>query len=166
MSSDNLISAVLSNEDIQTIINAVGIVRGKLPFLASLTPQERQEMSKMGEKSMGFDEKCTAYMVSHPEFLPGFVDIEEVNKDRALRGQFLSFSGLVNTTNESIIDTLMLIGGDIWMADLAYYQSVREAAKRGRPGAQAIYDDLRSRFPGGGARQAAAAAPKTQPAQS
>ena len=34
------------------------------------------------------------------------------------------------------------------MADLAYYQSVREAAHRGRDGAQDVYDDLRQRFPG------------------
>ena len=37
---------------------------------------------------------------------------------------------------------------EIWMADLAYYQSVREAKRRGRPGAETIYNDLRPRFPG------------------
>jgi hypothetical protein len=40
------------------------------------------------------------------------------------------------------------------MADLAYYQSVREAAHRSRAGAQDIYDDLRQRFPGTRASQA------------
>jgi len=37
---------------------------------------------------------------------------------------------------------------EVWMADLAYYQSVREAAHRNRAGAQDVYDDLRQRFPG------------------
>lgn len=148
MTDDNRISAVLTPEDIDAIKTALGIVRAKLPFLVSLTPQDRREIAKMGDKSIGFDEKCALYMKTHPEFLPGFVDIEEVLKDRALRGQILEFSSLLDTTSQNVDDTLMLVNRDIWMADLAYYQSVREAAKRGRPGAQAIYDDLSSRFPG------------------
>ena len=46
-------------------------------------------------------------------------------------------------------DTLFAIGSDLYLADLAYYQSVRQAAKRNRPGAEVIYNDLKARFPGG-----------------
>ena len=44
----------------------------------------------------------------------------------------------------------MVVNSELWMADLAYYQNVRQAAKRGIAGAQAIYDDLKKRFPGRG----------------
>jgi hypothetical protein len=47
------------------------------------------------------------------------------------------------------------VSSEVWMADLAYYQSVREAAHRSRAGAQDIYDDLRQRFPGTRTGQAA-----------
>jgi hypothetical protein len=40
------------------------------------------------------------------------------------------------------------------MAELAFYQNVRQAAKRGISGAQPIFDDLKERFPGGGATPA------------
>lgn len=155
MSNDNLISANISPEDIQAIKDALALVRDKLPFLVSLNPQERREMAKMGEKSIGFDEKCALYMNNHAEFVPGFLDMQEVARDRVLRAQILEFWSTLNALTQRVDDTLMVVNQDIWMANLAYYQSVREAAKRGRPNAQTLYDDLRTRFPGGGATKAA-----------
>jgi hypothetical protein len=42
----------------------------------------------------------------------------------------------------------MLVGNEIWMADLSFYQSTRQAAQRDVPGADTVYDDLKLRFPG------------------
>jgi hypothetical protein len=156
MPNDNLISATVSNEDLQAIKEAIALIKSKLPFLVTLSPQLRMELVKMGEKSIGFDEKCTMYMANHGELIPAFVDQDELVRDRALRSQLLELDALVNTLGQSLDDTLMLVNQDIWMANLAFYQSVREAAKRGRPNAQTLYDDLRTRFPGGGGRPAAA----------
>ena len=101
----------------------------------------------MGPKSVGFDEKCTTYMAKRAEFVPGLVDPAEVLKDRTLRTQLLRFAAELETLIGSVDDTLQLVSSEAWMADLAYYQSVREAAHRGGAGAQDIYDDLRARFP-------------------
>jgi hypothetical protein len=49
---------------------------------------------------------------------------------------------------EGASDTRMLSGTEAYTAALSYYQSVRTAAKRGIPGAEAIYRDLAERFPG------------------
>ena len=162
MSRDNRLSAALDAAAIDTIRTSVQTIRAQLPFLVSLTPQERKELPKMGEKSIGFDEKCIAYMQSNPEFLPGFVDTAEVDKDRALRTQMLRFAAELRSLAQQVDDSLTVLGSEIWMADLAYYQSAREGARRGRAGAQGIYDDLRSRFPGG---NAAAATPPPAAAQ-
>ncbi|MCW0233219.1 MAG: hypothetical protein OJJ21_06455 [Ferrovibrio sp.] len=148
MSSDNRISAEMSAEDVTGILASIAAVRSKLPFLLNLSAQERRELPKMGDKSIGFDDKCRTYMASNPEFLPGFIDVAEVNKDRNLRGQLSRvFADLISLT-DSVEDTLRVVASEAWMADLAYYQSVREAAKRGRAGAQGVYDDLQQRFPG------------------
>lgn len=42
----------------------------------------------------------------------------------------------------------MLANSDNMVADLAFYQNVKQAAKRGVAGATTIYDDLKERFPG------------------
>lgn len=149
MSDDNRISAALTAQDITDINAAIQTIRTKLPFLISISNQERREMAKLGDKSMGFDEKCAAYMASNPEFLPGFVVPAEVTKDRALRDLMMQFVPNLMTLCESVDDTVMVVNSELMMADLSYYQNVRQAAKRGRPGADTIYNDLRVRFPGG-----------------
>ncbi len=89
MNNHNRISAELTDALIEEVIDAIRIVRTKLSFLTSLSAEDRSELSKMGEKSIGFDEKCATYMASHPEFLPGFVNVGELARDRKLRAQIL-----------------------------------------------------------------------------
>lgn len=150
MNNDNRVSAVLEDAIVTEILGHIQAIRAALPFLLTLSAQDRRELPKMGDKSIGFDEKCVTYMASNPEFLPGFVDLAEVNKDRALRTTMLRFFADLVTLNDTVDDTLRIVTSEIWMADLAYYQAVREAARRGRPGAEAIYEDLKQRFPGAG----------------
>jgi hypothetical protein len=148
MSSDNRISAVLSDEDVAAVQGALATIRGVLPFLVTLAAQERQALPRLGTKSVGFDEKCLTYMANRAQFVPGLVVLAEVQKDRALRTQLQRFAAELQTLAASVDDTLQLVSSEVWMADLAYYQSAREAAHRGRDGAQDVYDDLRQRFPG------------------
>lgn len=150
MSESNRVSAVLGDAEIAELRTQIAALRARLPFLVNLSPQDRKELPKLGDKTVGFDEKCQTYMESNPEFLPGFVDTAELDRDRALRSQMLRIAPDLLLLAEQIEDTLTVLGSEIVMVDFAYYQGVREAARRGLPGAQLIYDDLRTRFPGPG----------------
>jgi len=161
MTNDNRVSATISPADITAILAAITTIRTKLPFLIPVGAQERLELPKLGEKTIGFHEKCTAYMASNPEFLPGFIQPAEVGKDISLRDQIHQFLPQLLELVSLVTGTEMVVGSEIYMADLAYYQSVREAARRGRAGAEDIYVDLQSRFPGAPSKAAAAAAKKT-----
>jgi len=148
MSTVNRISAELSPESMERIFAAIDALQAELPFLLTLTPQERREMAKMGDKSVAFDEKCVSYMESHPQFLPAFINAEALRVDRTLRSQLLRVIAKFSPINTAMEDTVTALGADAWGADLAYYQTVREGAKRGQQGAQDILDDLGQRFPG------------------
>ena len=150
MSESNRVSAVLGDAEIAELRTQIAALRARLPFLVNLSPQDRKELPKLGDKTVGFDEKCQTYMESNPEFLPGFVDTAELDRDRALRSQMLRIAPDLLLLAEQIEDTLTVLGSEIVMVDFAYYQGVREAARRGLPGAQLSYDDLRTRFPGPG----------------
>jgi hypothetical protein len=138
----------MSAQDVTDILAAIDVIHTKAPFLLSISNEERQEIPKLGDKSGGFHEKCMGYMASNPEFLPGFIDIAEINKDKTLRNQVNEFWPHLKTLCESVNDTVLLLGSELYMADLAFYQTVREAARRGRAGADTIYNDLKQRFPG------------------
>ena len=149
MPNDNRISATLSATDKATILTKLAEIRALLPFLINLTPEERVEMPKLGDKTIGFDEKCKTYMAQNPTLVPGFVSVAETDKDRALRLPINDVWREVASLWEALGDTVILIGSEIYMADLSFYQNVRQASKRGVPGSNSIYNDLRERFPGG-----------------
>jgi hypothetical protein len=146
MTNNNRVSTTLTEQDTQEILAAIGAVRAKLPFLTSLTGAERRRMAKMGGKSVGFDEKCMAYMQSNPEFVPAFVPFAEVQKDREVRTQIMRFAADLNALSSQVADTLLGLSSEIWQADLAYYRSVQSAAQTGQPAARLIADDLAGRF--------------------
>ena len=143
-------TATLSDADKATLIGQVTAAIALLPFLMSLTDAERIKISKLGDKTAGFDTKCRDYMAQNPTLVPGFVDMTSYNNFCALLGQLQAVGHDFTPYARSFADTLMQLGHQIYSMELAFYQNVAQAAKRGVPGAQAIYNDLKSRFPGGG----------------
>jgi len=148
MPNDNRISAVLAAADKASILTKIGEIRALLPFVLNLTKAERIALPKLGPASLAFDEHCQAYMGSNPNLVPPFVDPGEVNKDRALRTDLADLLREARQLCEEISDTQMVVGSEIWLADLSFYQTVRQAARRDVPGSDAVYDDLKARFPG------------------
>jgi hypothetical protein len=149
MSDTNRISAELTPAARQAIGDALGVIRPQLPFRIGLTPEERSTLPKMGDKTRAFDQKASGYMESNPEFLPGFISMEELRKDRDLRDAVEEVLRPLVELCQAVDDTALQLNSEIWLAELAYYHNVREAARRGVAGAQSIYDDLAQRFPRG-----------------
>lgn len=150
MSDSNLISLNIPEEDGIAIKDAIQVLRDKLfPHLVSLTPEERMELPKMGDKTVSFVTKNLEYSGENPEMVPAYVDKVEfeidVNGVIRLRG----FHQPLQQICDALSDTIMLAGSEAYVAALSIYNVIKDAAKRGVPGAQTIYEDLKSRFPGG-----------------
>lgn len=149
MANDNRISLELTPAQKTAITTAVSDLKTAFDgILTNLNVEERQSLPKIGDKTLAFDEKCRAYMASRPELVPSFLDAAEMAKDRQLvadlRPCLLELQQLV----EGLDDTITLANSDNLMGDLAFYQNVRAAAKRGVPGTDTILNDLKERFPG------------------
>ncbi len=148
MPNDNRISAEVTAANKTAILTKITEIKGLLPFLINLTKDERIQVPKMGAASLAFDEKCASYMASAPTLVPPYVDAAEVAKDRALRLVLSDVWRELRKLCEMVDDTLMVVGSEVWMADLSFYQTVRQAARRNVTGADTVYDDLKERFPG------------------
>lgn len=151
----------ISTADKAGVLAAIATIRTKLPFLITLTDEERQGLSKLGDRTVDFDEKCALGMASHPELIPGYVIVAELLKDRALRTVLLEIFGLLNDLHQQVEDTLTELGHEIYVDDLSFYSAVREAARRGLPGAENLLDELASRFPGRGGAEPESPTPPT-----
>ena len=148
MPNDNRVSATVSPTDKTAVLTKITEIKALLPFLLNLTKDERIQLPKLGGASLLFDEQCAGYMASAPTLIPPFVDAAEVTLDRNLRLVLADILRELRKLCEQVDDTLLLVGSEIWMADLSFYQTVRQAARRDVLGADTIYDDLKERFPG------------------
>lgn len=149
MASDNRISLEITAAQKAAIVSAVGALKTALQgIVTNLTADERRSLPKIGDKTVAFDEKCAAYMASRPELVPGFLDTAEMALDRKLVADLLPCLRELAPLCEGLEDTITLANSDNYVGDLAFYQNVRQAAKRGVSGADTIYNDLKTRFPG------------------
>ncbi|MBK8093997.1 MAG: hypothetical protein IPK32_19005 [Verrucomicrobiaceae bacterium] len=147
MPNDNRISAEVTAANKTAIMTKITEIGALLPFLINLTKEERITLPKLGATSLAFDEQCASYMATAPNLIPPFVDTAEVTKDRNLRVVLADILRETCKLCEKLDDSLMLVGSEIWLADLSFYQTVRQAARRDVPGADTIYDEPEGALP-------------------
>ncbi len=87
MPNDNQISAELSAAAVTAVRDAVAVIRTNLPFLVSLSTDERRTLPKLGDNRLALDEDAHALLGGHPDDVPAFVSLPELEKDRTLRAQ-------------------------------------------------------------------------------
>lgn len=151
MSDANKISQIITAQERTTVLAAFVTIKTALPWLRNLTPAQSRAMPTLGTERGGMDETFAMEMAAHPEFVPGFTDMAELEKDRELWLGLSEFLACAKELHDSLQDTQQIAGSDIYGAYLAFYQNVRQAAKRAITGAETVYQNLRRFFPGGSA---------------
>lgn len=147
MMNENRISLEITQKNIAEINAAINALAEKLqPLLIALEAEDRQSLAKMKDKSIPFVEKIVQYAESNPEFVPAFLNADEMKKDFNAFSILNSFLRPLAQITRNLEDTAMLCGSDAYLAGLVYYGSVKQAAKVNVPKAKAIADDLGTRF--------------------
>lgn len=145
--NENRISIEISEADAAAIVGAIATLTEKLqPILIALDAEDKKNLAKLGEKSVAFVEKSVQYADANKEFLPPFIDVAELKRDYAAFKTLYEFLRPLQQITKNLDDTATLCGSEAVLACLAYYNSVKQAAKMKVPNASAIYDDLSQRF--------------------
>jgi hypothetical protein len=148
MNSENRVSVVFSDEDVKAIQDAVNILNQKLlPFLIKVGPEERRMIPKMGDKTVSFVTKAAEYASSNPALVPQFIDVEEIKKDVSLVSVLRTIAGPLDTISDLLNDTMLVAGSEAYCSALAFYSSVKFAARMNQPGAEVIFNELKQQFP-------------------
>ena len=130
-------------EATQLITNSITVLK---PWLIALTPTERQTIPKMSDKTFPFVEKTLDYTASSPEFVPAYMNKEDLATDLKAWEQLTGLLRLVHQLGDGLDDSAMQAGATGYSNALNYYNSIKQAAKMNVPGAKAIFEDLRKRF--------------------
>jgi hypothetical protein len=145
--NENSISLDIKESDAVEITKAIQVLADKLqPLLIALEASDRQSLAKMKDKSVPFIEKIIQYVESNPEFVPVFLNTDEMKKDFNAFTVLNNFLRPLAQITRNLEDTAMLCGSEAYSAGLIYYGSVKQAAKVNVPKAKAVADDLSVRF--------------------
>jgi hypothetical protein len=117
------------------------------PYILPLTPDERHDLPKMGDKTLSFVEKSKDYMHQYPQLCPSYLNIPDFDTDvvdaTGLRRVYIVAQQLA----DNIDDTVMVAGSEAYQGALVFYNAVKVAAAQDVPGAKEVYSDLKTRFP-------------------
>ena len=142
MNINNKISAVMTEEQLANVAAATVTIATNMPFRQAMSAALKRKYPTIGPERAGMVPIFFAAMVNHPEFLPGYLSMAEVTKDRDLWTQLLTPQIQVRNEATLIDDTRHALGSDLLMAFYGYYNNAKEAALRNIPGAQEIVDML------------------------
>jgi hypothetical protein len=134
------------------------------PYLLALTPAERRELPKMGEKTIGFVEKAFDFARQNPNLVPPYLDVDAFGVDFSDAHGLWTLLNTIQQLEETVDDTEMTAGSEAYQAALVFYKSVKMAAAQDIPGAKAVYEELKTRFPQTG-RPRSASHPDASPSR-
>jgi hypothetical protein len=147
MDSSNRVSEEIPQAIIDDVTRKLNECRDALkPYMFGLTGEERQDLLKMGNKTVATVQKVQSYVVTNPEFIPSYMQPGEFTKDVVVVTQLTPLQNVAFQLASDLDDTRMLAGHEAISEALIYYGSVREAARRGIPQAKPIYAELKERF--------------------
>lgn len=138
-------AAALTPQDIQEIKVALQTVQKKLPFLITLSTQERRKLVKMGDKSLAFVNNSVTAAQSNREILPATFDVEELVRDYQLATTLTELLISMQQITEQVDDTLLAVGSEAMTGSLTVYDYVKTASKK-TPGLKIVAEQLGERF--------------------
>lgn len=112
----------------------------------SLTGIDRMRLRGSGIRRYGFIMETCEVAHENTEFLPPFVDIKRFESliEEIKESQNIVIA--LNQLSRIYGDLLLTAGDDAYRLALMYYRLVQDASRRGTPGAQPIYQRLKSFF--------------------
>ena len=160
MSNQNKVSAELTEAIVAEILAAFTTIRTKMPFLISLTDEDRAHLPHIGDKSAEALNQTLQFVNQFPEALPATFSIPEFKKDATLFNPLQSVVMASNEANRIINDTDLGLRSDLLLAILDVYAF---AKANNRNGAYDTYVNYMKTHFAKPRKPAAAPAAKTNP---
>ena len=127
--SQNLVDIDLTTDALGAIDTALVALEAGLAPLVALTPDQRQQLVKMGGKSEAFCRQAGHVFAENPGILPGSFDLPGYQRDMAtldaLRPRLLRLAKLYQRAQ----DTEMAVGSDLMVNALQGYAFLKVAGK-------------------------------------
>ncbi len=146
MPDDNRISAEIPAAVKTQALQKIAEIFDLLTMLINLTSDERRSIPNIATQRAGMVETFMQQMTAHPELVPSYVNLTGLALDRKLYSDLNELAARASELKEALTDTSQVAASDMYLAFLAFYNNVKEAARRGVVGADAILASLQVFF--------------------
>ncbi|MBF9219483.1 hypothetical protein [Hymenobacter ruricola] len=144
---DNLNATAIPAAVLADALKKIRDARAALaPYLHPLTTEQRQELPKMGDKTLAFVTKMAGYAQNLPSLMPSYLDVTGLLIDAATSNDLLEVYQELDGFTLDVDSTRMIAGSEGYTASLIGYGALQGAAKTNQPGAQAAVAELAPRF--------------------
>ena len=117
------------------------------PCLVSLEESERKLIDKIGTDSIKFLKLSYEISLGNPELFPTFIKASSFGENINSTYELSRLFDKIEDLRYGISDTKTLIGNFAMEKALAFYNTIKIAARRDIPGAELIYKELKAAFP-------------------
>jgi hypothetical protein len=144
--ADNRISIELTDDMVAEVRTLLETVESKLPFLLSLTTDEREQYPHLNRDNELFVEETIRAAKQHEAVLPDYIDTEEMEKDLLLFQQLSRIMVRLNHLHEKVKDTMHIAGAEALGTALVTNNMFQIASKMGVAGMDKVSDRLTEFF--------------------
>ena len=157
--SQNMISISFTPDDLAQVDAALTQLEQSLTVLIALTPDERRELHKMGDKSEAFCRQTVSLMAQNPTLIPPSLDVAEAQRDLAALESLRPRTQRLSRLMSRLEDSETALGSDLMTFATSGYALLRIAGKG--QGLDAALGNVSARWK---KRASKTSAPETAPA--
>jgi hypothetical protein len=147
--AENRISLELSTDVVNEVKALVDQIESKLPFLISLTVDERSNMVKLTRDNELFVEETIRAAEHNSAVLPNYINVAEMEKDLELYQQLNRIMVRLSHVNNKIKDTMHIAGSEAFATALVTNNMFQIASKMGVNGMDVVTARLSELFSAG-----------------
>ena len=142
--SQNIVSLVLTDEQINAAMDALTALEGALAGLISLDAEERRRLTKMGQKSEVFCRQAISVLAQNPQIVPRSLQLADAQADLLALYRLRPVLDRLQKLAERGSDTEIALGSDVMDVALEGYGLLKVSGKN--QGLDGLRKELSSRW--------------------
>lgn len=144
--TNNRINVTATAAQVTAVKAAFQTIATNLPFLIGLTKDERSALPAIDVNNKAFTEDAINIAVNNASLFPAYLSMANMQNDLSLFTQLDEILFIAKQLVEKIEDTQLLAGSESYTSGLMVYKLIGASADAGVPGADTLYDQLKTRF--------------------
>jgi hypothetical protein len=144
--TNNRINTTATPAQVTAVKTAFQTIATNLPFLIGLTKEERSSLPAIDVNNKAFTEDAINIGVNNASLFPAYLSVANMQNDLTLFSQMDEILFIAKQLVEKIEDTQLLSGSEAYTNGLMLYKLIGASADAGVPGADTLYDQLKTRF--------------------